>query len=77
MGALLSNPDLIPLVGIVAFFTTVVAIVGIGAAYRTRAKELEAHQAMRVREMEHERNMKQLELEIEKVRAGNAAQHVA
>ncbi len=53
---------LIPLGG----FAMVVAIVAIGSIRKMREHELQAHQELRTREMEHERKMK--ELDIEKAR---------
>jgi len=58
----LNNPILIPL----GAFVMVVLIVAIASFRKMREKELEAHQVLRTQEMEHERKMK--ELEIEKVR---------
>jgi hypothetical protein len=46
-----------------------VVIVGIAFWYKTRARELNAHRDMRIREMEHQRIMKNLELDIEKTKA--------
>jgi hypothetical protein len=40
-------------------------IVSIAFWYRARDKELQVHQDMRVREMEHQRKMKELEIELE------------
>jgi len=41
-------------------------IVAIVFWYKAREKELQFHQDMRIREMEHHRKMKELELELEK-----------
>ena len=54
-------------------FLLVFAIVAVTLWYKARVRELAAHQDLRVREMEHQRNLKQLELEIERVRAGQPA----
>ena len=64
------SPLLIPVVGTVAGCAMIVAIVALLVWSGTRRKELQIHQEMRIREMEHERNMKQLELEIARTRAG-------
>jgi hypothetical protein len=49
-----------------------VAIVGIVHWYKARDKELQYHQDLRVREMEHQVKMRQLELELEKARQKNS-----
>jgi len=69
MGFLL-NPIMIPL----GAFVMVVLIVGMVTLGKMREKELAAHQELRLREMEHERQMKEMEiekakLEVEKARA--------
>jgi hypothetical protein len=58
----LNNPFIVPL----GSFVMVVLIVGLLTMRKMREKELAAHQELRLREMEHERRMK--ELEIEKAR---------
>lgn len=58
-------PLLIPIAGM----AMVVAIVGIVFWYKAREKELQFHQDLRLREMEHQKRMKELELEIEKLKA--------
>ncbi|MGH9354355.1 MAG: hypothetical protein ACRD2G_19680 [Terriglobia bacterium] len=63
------NPILIPLVGTIAGCAMIVLIVAIVFWNRTRTKELDIHREMRLREIEHERNLKQMELDIEKLRA--------
>jgi hypothetical protein len=62
MGVLL-NPLLIP----IAAFLMVVLIVAIAHLSKTREKELAAHQELRIREMEHERKLRELEIEKAKV----------
>jgi hypothetical protein len=56
------HPFMIPL----GAFVMVVLIVGIVHFGKMREKELQAHQELRMHEMEHERKLK--ELEIEKAR---------
>jgi hypothetical protein len=65
----LSNPFMIPILGIVFGTAMIVAIVGITVWSKTRERELQVHQEMQIRELEHQRRMKELELEIEKTRA--------
>ena len=55
-------------------FAMVVLIVAITSMKKMREKELEAHQQLRQQEMEHERKMKELDIEkakldLEKARA--------
>lgn len=61
------NPFLIP----VAFFAMVVLIVAITQMVRIRDKEMEIHQKLYQEEMEHQRRMKELELEMARVQQGN------
>ena len=55
-------PVWIPIAGMVM----VLGIIAIVFWYRAREKELQFHQDLRIREMEHLRKMKELELEVEK-----------
>jgi hypothetical protein len=48
-------------------------IVGIVFWYKARDKELQFHQDLRIRDMEHQKKMKELELEIEKTKARQAS----
>ena len=64
------SPFAVPLVA----FAMVVLIVAITSLTKMREKELLAHQQLRTQEMEHERKMKELDLEkskleLEKARA--------
>jgi len=62
------NPLWIPIVAVVFGTAMIVAIVGIVHWYKARDKELQYHQDLRVREMEHLQKMKQLEIELEKAK---------
>ncbi len=62
---------LIPLAGIIL----IIAIVGMAFWHKVRETELQVHQDMRIREMEHQRKMK--ELELEKVKARPSLERVA
>ena len=62
-------PFLIPIVGTISGVLMIVAIVAIVYWHKSREKELQVHQEMRIREMEHQRRMKELELEIGKAKA--------
>ena len=70
---MLNNPFIIPL----AAFVMVIIIVAVGSFKKMRDKELEAHLALRQREMDHERQLKQMEIEkakieLEKARTGKS-----
>jgi hypothetical protein len=66
------NPLWIPIVAVVFGTAMIVAIVGIMHWYKARDKELQYHQDLRVREMEHQVKMRQLEVELEKARQKSA-----
>jgi hypothetical protein len=63
----LSSPLMIPIVGTIFGTVMAVAIVGIVFWYKGRERELQVHQEMQIRQMEHDRRMKELELERSKV----------
>lgn len=63
---------LVPLVGTIAGCAMIVMIVAIVFWNRARTKEMDIHREMRLREMEHERNLKQMELDIEKLKASRS-----
>lgn len=58
------NPGLLVPLGA---FVMVIIIVAIGSMRKMRERELQAHQDLRVREMEHERRIKELEIEKAKI----------
>ena len=64
-------PFLIPMVVVIFGTLMVVAIVGIVHWSKARDKELQYHQELRIREMEHQAKMKQLEIELEKAKQKN------
>ncbi len=70
------SPLMIPIVGTIAGTAMIVAIVFIVYWFKGRERELQAHQELRIREMEHQRRMKELELEIERTRATRPADKV-
>lgn len=55
---------MIPVLGILM----PIAIVGIVFWYKARQREMEMHESLRVREFEHLQRLKELELEIEKMK---------
>jgi len=60
--------ELIPIAGMLM----ALGIVAIVFWSRARAKELQFHQDLRIREMEHQVKMKQLEIDLEKAKGRNA-----
>ncbi len=69
--------DLITILGENGIWVMVIAVVGIGAWFRFREKELRTHEEMRKREMEHLEKMKTLEIELEKARQQNPSERPA
>lgn len=70
MDGMFSNALMVPIAGTVFGTAMIVAIVGIVFWFKGRERELQMHRELRVLEMEHQRRMKEIELEIEKTRAG-------
>ena len=60
------SPFIIPL----AVFAMVVLIVAITHLVKIREKEMEVHQKLHIEEMEHQRRMRELELELERIKQG-------
>ena len=60
----MDSPTIIPLAG----FAMVVIIVGITQLIKIRDVEIDAHQRLRLEEMEHQRKMRELELELKEVK---------
>ena len=60
------SPFVIPL----GVFAMVVLIVAITQIVRIRDKELEVHQKLHLEEMEHQRKMRELELDLERIKLG-------
>ena len=52
-----------------AVWVMIVAVVAISSFSKYRVKELKVHQDVRTREMEHEREMKGLEADLENAKA--------
>ena len=65
MDHMLQPVVLVPIVAILL----PVAIVGIVFWFKAHEKDLQFHQDMRIREMEHQRKMKELEIELEKTKS--------
>jgi len=73
MEGILTNPIFIPL----GAFLMVIFIVAIVSMRKMRERELQAHQDLRIREMEHERKLKEMDiekakLELERAKAGKS-----
>ena len=60
------SPFLIPL----AVFAMVVLIVAIAEVAKIRNLEIDIHQRLHVQEMENQRKMRELELELERIKQG-------
>lgn len=69
------NPEivvyLIPIVGIIMSTLVVIAVVWLVVHYKQRMQEME--HTLQLRRMDHERRMKELELELARVQSGMAA----
>jgi hypothetical protein len=62
----MDTPFIIPL----GVFAMVVLIVAITSLVKIRDRELDVHQKLHLEEMEHQRKMRELELELERVKRG-------
>jgi hypothetical protein len=62
----------IPIVGVLSGTVMVVAIVAIASFNKHRRQEME--HVLQLRRMEHERRMKELDLELARIQSGTAAQ---
>jgi len=62
----MDSPFIIPLAG----FAVAVVIVAITQLVKIRDSEMEAHQRLRFEEMEHQRKMRALELDLEQMSRG-------
>ncbi len=60
------SPILIPL----AVFAMVVLIVAMAELTKIRNLEVDVHQKLHLEEMEHQRKMRELELELERIKQG-------
>jgi len=61
------SPFLIPL----GVFAMVVVLVAIARTVRVRDKEMEVHQNLHMEELEHVRKMRELDLELERIKQGS------
>ncbi len=65
------SPFWIPIVGVVSGCLMVLGIVALVVNYKQRMQEME--HTLQLRRMEHERRMKELELELARINSGVAA----
>ncbi|MGA3327924.1 MAG: hypothetical protein ABSF45_25980 [Terriglobia bacterium] len=65
--------ELIPIAGMLM----VLGIVAIVFWFKARDKELQYHQDLRIREMEHQRKMKELEVDLEKAKGRSSSGQAA
>jgi hypothetical protein len=65
--------ELIPIAGMLM----AVGIVAIVSWSRARTRELQFHQDLRIREMEHLQKMKELEIELEKAKGRSSSSQAA
>ncbi len=63
----MDSPAIIPL----AVFAMVALIVAITKMAKVRDRELEVQQRLHLEQLEHQRKMKELELELERIKQGN------
>ncbi len=60
------SPFVLPL----GVFAMVVLIVAITQIVKIREKEMEVHQKLHIEEMEHQRRLRELDLELERIKQG-------
>jgi len=68
--------DIVELVARNGVWLMIICVVAIGSWFRYREHELKAHQDLRTREMEHQREMKKLEVELEKAKGRQETEKV-
>jgi hypothetical protein len=62
----MDSPFIIPL----GVFAMVVIIVAITQLVKVRDKEMDVHQRLHLEEMEHQRKMRELDIELERLKQG-------
>jgi hypothetical protein len=62
-------PDIAPVLAVCALGLSVICIVAIVCWYKSRDKEMQIGREMRIRELEHQQKMAELEVEREKAKA--------
>jgi predicted negative regulator of RcsB-dependent stress response len=66
--------EIISVIGENGLWLMIIAVVAIGGWFKYRERELQIHQQIRTREMEHLQKMKELEVELEKAKARQATE---
>lgn len=66
--------EIISVIGENGLWVMIIAVVAIGGWFKYRERELQIHQQIRTREMEHLQKMKELEVELEKAKARQAVE---
>ncbi|HEV2383543.1 MAG TPA: hypothetical protein VG206_27580 [Terriglobia bacterium] len=66
--------EIISVIGENGLWLMIIAVVAIGGWFKYRERELQIHQQIRTREMEHLQKMKELEVELEKAKARQTAE---
>jgi predicted GIY-YIG superfamily endonuclease len=69
--------DLAPVLAMCALGLSTVGVVAIVFWYKARDKELQIQREMRIREMEHQQKITELEVEREKAKAAQVYQRTA
>jgi hypothetical protein len=71
-------PDMMfPVLGVGVVGLTAICIVAIVCWYKARDRELQIQREMRIREMEHQQKLRELDVEREKAKAAQVQQRVA
>ena len=60
--------DLLTMLSDNGLWIMIIAVVGIGSWTQFRKRELQSHEDLRLKEMEHLQKMKELEIELEKAK---------
>ena len=70
-------PDIAPVLVVCALGLTTLGIVAIVCWYKARDKELQIQREMRIREMEHQQKMRELDVERDKAKASHVYERTA
>jgi hypothetical protein len=70
-------PDIAPVLVMCVFGLVTVCIVAMRFWYKARDKELQVQREMRIREIEHQQKMKELEVQLEKAKASQVYERTA
>ncbi len=71
-------PDVMaPVLGVCVMCLSIVCVVAIRLWYKARDKELQVQREIRIREMEHQQKMRELDVEREKAKAAQVHERMA